>query len=134
MNRDDLTEILIDFLDAVEAAAVNAKRQISHIPHVTPLEKALGHDAGQTAFISAAKGSPKLPFDATKIHWIDKENEKGKFQLSEDTNNPDHKALLAFLNEHVPSKCVQSEGLFYWIYPNGATIGRKETKYQKKAK
>lgn len=27
--------------------------------------------------------------------------------------------------KHVPSKCVQSEGLFYWIYPNGTTIGRK---------
>lgn len=124
MSKDELAEILTDFLDAVEAAAVNAKKQINHIPHVTPLEKALGHDAGQTAF----KGSPKLPFDATKIQWQDKENEKGKFQSSEDTNNPEHKALLAFLNEHVPSKCVQSEGQFYWVYSNGTTIGRKPRK------
>jgi hypothetical protein len=130
MSKDEtVLEILTDFLDAVEAAAVNAKRQISHIPQVTPLEKALGHDASQTAF----KGSPKLPFDASKIQWLDRENEKGKFQSSEDLNSPDHKALLAFLNEHVPNKCVQSEGRFYWIYPNGSTIGRKETKYQKKA-
>jgi len=130
MSKDEtVLEILTDFLDAVEAAAVNAKRQISHIPQVTPLEKALGHDASQTAF----KGSPKLPFDANKIVWQDKENDKGKFQMSEDINNPEHKALLVFLNEHVPSKCVQSEGRFYWIYQNGSTIGRKETKYQKKA-
>jgi hypothetical protein len=121
MSKDELAEILTDFLDAVEAAAVNAKKQINHIPHVTPLEKALGHDAGQTAF----KGSPKLPFDATKIQWQDRENANGKFQMSEDINNLNHKALLAFLNEHIPSKCVQSEGQFYWVYPNGTTIGRK---------
>lgn len=132
MSKDELAEILTDFFDAVEAAAVNAKRQIAHIPQVTPLDKALGHDAGQTAF-AGVKGSPKLPFDATKIVWQDKENDNGKFQMSEDLNNPEHKALLAFLNEHVPSKCVQSEGRFYWIYPNGSTIGRKETKYQKKS-
>jgi hypothetical protein len=125
MSKDEaVLDILTDFLNAVEAAAVNAKRQISHIPQVTPLEKALGHDASQTAF----KGSPKLPFDANKIVWQDKENQKGKFQMSEDINNPEHKALLAFLNEHVPSKCVQSEGQFYWVYPNGTTIGRKPRK------
>jgi hypothetical protein len=125
MSKDEaILEILTDFLDALEAAVVNAKRQISHIPHITPLDKALGHDAGQTAF----KGSPKLPFDPAKIQWQDKENQNGKFQMSEDINNPEHKALLAFLNEHVPSKCVQSEGQFYWVYPNGTTIGRKVRK------
>lgn len=130
MENEKVLEVLTDFCDAVEAAAVNAKRQIANISCIaraTPLEKALGHDASM-------KGSPKLPFDASKIAWQDRENEKGKFQSSEDTNNPEHKALLAFLNEHVPSKCVQSEGYFMWIYPNGTTIGRKETKYQKKAK
>lgn len=128
MSNDEATlEILTDFLNAVEAAAVNAKREIAHMSRAAPLEKALGHDA-------SVKGSPKLPFDAGKIQWIDRENEKGKFQMSEDFNSPDHKALLAFLNEHVPSKRVQSEGWFYWVYPNGSTIGRKETKYLKKAK
>ena len=128
MSKDEtVLEILTDFLDAVEAAAVNAKRQIAHIAQVAPLEKALSHDA-------SVKGSPKLPFDAGKIQWIDRGNEKGKFQISEDVNSPDHKALLAFLNEHVPSKRITSDGYFYWIYPNGSTIGRKETKYQKKVK
>ena len=125
-KNETVLEILTDFLDAVEAAAVNAKRQITHIAQVAPLEKALGHDA-------SVKGSPKLPFDAGKIQWIDRENEKGKFQMSEDVNSPDHKALLAFLNEHVPSKRITSDGYFYWIYPNGSTIGRKEMKYLKKA-
>jgi hypothetical protein len=69
------------------------------------------------------KGSTKLPFDASKIPWIDRENEKGKFQVSEDYGNPDHKALLKFLNE--AGGCVASEGWFYWIFRNGSTVGRK---------
>lgn len=129
MSKDESTlEILTDFFNAVEAAAVNAKRQISQLVKVTPLEKALGHDASQTAFVPAAKGNPKLPFDAEKIQWKDKENQKGKFQMSEDTNNPEHKALLAFLNEHIPAKCINSGGFFYWTYGNGTTIGRKPRK------
>jgi hypothetical protein len=48
--------------------------------------------------------------------------------MSEDTTNPEHKALLAFLNEHVPAKCVNSGGFFYWVYGNGTTIGRKPRK------
>jgi hypothetical protein len=69
------------------------------------------------------KGSTKLPFAASKIPWIDRENEKGKFQVSEDYSNPEHKALLKFLNE--AGGCVASEGWFYWIYRDGATVGRK---------
>ena len=116
----------------MESATVNAKRQIAGLvkvtPTVTPLDKALGHDASQTAFISTAKGSPKIPFDAEKIQWKDKENENGKFQMTEDYSNPDYKALLAFLNEHIPAKCINSEGFFYWVYGNGTTIGRKPRK------
>ena len=70
------------------------------------------------------KGSTKLPFDASKIQWQDRENEKEKFQVSEDYDNPEHKALLKFLNEHAGG-CVNSEGYFYWVYKNGSTVGRK---------
>ena len=129
MSKDESTlEILTDFLNALEAATVNAKRQIAGLVKVTPLEKALGHDAGQTAFVPAKKGSPKLPFDAEKIQWINRENENGKFQMTEDYSNLDYKALLAFLNEHIPAKCINSEGFFYWVYGNGTTIGRKPRK------
>ncbi|MCJ7560349.1 hypothetical protein MUO79_06985 [Candidatus Bathyarchaeota archaeon] len=100
-------EDFMDLLNAQESSIVKMRMQLEKLLQAAP------------------KGSPRLPFDASKIGWQDRENEKGKFQSSEDTNNPEHKALLAFLNEHVPSKCVQSEGLFYWIYPNGTTIGRK---------
>jgi hypothetical protein len=54
------------------------------------------------------KDPTKLPFDVAKIPWIDRANEKGKFQVSEDYDNPDHKALLKFLNEHAGG-CIQSK-------------------------
>jgi len=113
----------------MEAAAVSAKRQISvALLGPSPLEQALGHDASQIGFVSATKGDPKLPFDAEKIQWIDQENDKGRFQKSEDVDNPDHKALLVFLSEHIPAKCINSGGFFYWVYGNGTTIGRKPRK------
>jgi hypothetical protein len=101
-------EVVADFLNAMEAATVNAKRQIADIMGVT------FHPV-----------STKLPFDATKIKWQDRENQNGEFQMSEDYDSLDHKALLKFLEGHVPSKCITSEGWFYWVYPNGSTIGRK---------
>jgi len=89
------------------------------------LDSWLSGNISAAAEMPKVKGSTKLPFDVSKIAWQNRENEKGKFQVSEDFSSPDHKALLAFLNEHTPSKCVQSEGWFYWIYPAGDRIGRK---------
>jgi hypothetical protein len=100
-----LAEDITDYCNGVEASAVKLRVQI---------EKMLG----------SSKPSTKLPFDARKIQWQDKESGKGKFQLSEDHNSLDHKALLKFLNEHAGG-CVASESYFYWVFQNGATIGRK---------
>ena len=74
-----------------------------------------------------ARGSVKLPFDASKIQWQKRQGEKGPFELSEDFNSPDHKALLKFLNEYAGG-CINSEGFFYWVFPSGSTIGRKQKK------
>jgi len=79
-----------------------------------------------------AKGSTKLSFDASKIQWQDRENEKGKFQVSEDYNNPEHKALLKFLSDHaggcINSKDSEGHTWFYWVYKAGDKIGRKKRK------
>jgi hypothetical protein len=99
-------EDLLVFLECQEAGVVQLRRQIS---------KLLGE----------AKPGVKLPFDASKIKWQDRENAKGKFQFSEDFDSVDHKALLKFLNEHTPGKCVTSEDWFYWVYREGSKIGRK---------
>jgi len=72
-------------------------------------------------------GSTRLPFDASKIHWQDRENAKGPFQVSNDFDSLDHKALLKFLNE-LAGGCVSSEGWFYWVYQAGDRIGRKASK------
>jgi hypothetical protein len=106
---EDLKIFLEDFVDCLnglEASIVKMRMQTAKLVGV------------------GVKGSPKLPFDASKIAWQDRENEKGKFQVSEDYDNPEHKALLKFLNEHAGG-CVNSEGYFYWVYKNGSTVGRK---------
>jgi len=103
-----LGEDLLDFLNGLEASIVKMKMQI---------EKLLGP--------AKAKGSSKLPFDASKIAWQKRIGTKGEFELSEDFNNPEHKALLKFLSEHAGG-CINSEGFFYWVYKNGSTVGRKK--------
>ena len=86
---------LVDFCNSQEASYVKLRMQI---------QKVLGE----------AKSSTKLPFDVSKIKWQDRENEAGKFQMSEDYSHPEHKALLKFLNEHAGGK-MTFEGWFYWI-------------------
>jgi hypothetical protein len=102
-----LAEDLLDFLNGLEASIVKLRMQI---------EKLYGE--------AKVKGSTKLPFDASKIAWQKRTGTKGEFELSEDYDNPEHKALLKFLNEHAGG-CINSEGWFYWVYKNGSTIGRK---------
>lgn len=107
-----LEDILI-FLDCQEAGIVQLRGQI---------KKSLGETR-------EVKDKTTLPFDVSKIQWQDRENEKGKFQVSEDYDNADHKALLKFLSEHAGG-CIQSkddEGRpwFYWVYTSGSKIGRR---------
>jgi hypothetical protein len=101
------------WLNSQEAGIVKLKTQIAKV-------------LGET------KPSPKLPFDVSKIRWQDRENEKGKYQVSEDYNSLNHKALLKFLNEHaggcINSKDSEGNTWFIWLYRNGSTIGRKKRK------
>jgi len=69
----------------------------------------------------------KLPFNASKIRWRQAEGLKGPFELSDDYENPEFKALLKFLVEFAGG-AVSSEGFFYWVFPNGSVIGRKQKK------
>lgn len=105
-------EDFLDWINGQEAGLVKMKMQIS---------KLLGEKSG--------KDLAKLPFDVEKIKWQDRENEKGKFQVSEDYNSLDHKELLKFLSAHaggcITSKDSEGRNWFYWTYTNGSTIGRK---------
>lgn len=98
---------LLDYLNGQEAGLVKLRMQIQKVH-------------------GECKPSAKLPFDVSKIRWQQRQGEKGPFELSEDFNSPDHKALLKFLDE--AGGCVNSEGFFYWVFRNGSTIGRKQKK------
>jgi hypothetical protein len=98
-------EDMLTYLQAQEAGIVQLREQI---------RKVLGE----------TRPSTKLPFDVSRIAWQNRENEKGKFQMSEDYSNPEHRALLKFLIEHAGGRIV-SDGWFLWVYQDGRTIGRK---------
>ena len=102
MSEDNkLSEAVIDFCNAVEAAAVKLK-----------------HDLG------ASPSQVKYAWNPEKIAWTDKTGEKGPFQISEDVNNVDFKAMLQDLAAH--NGKLQRESVFYWIFKNGTTVGRKK--------
>ena len=72
--------------------------------------------------------SVQLPFDVSKIRWRQAQGKKGPLELSDDYENPEHKALLKFLVE-LAGGAVESEGFYYWVFQqDGKTIGRKVSK------
>lgn len=103
----EFLEDMLTYLAAQEAGLVQLRMQINKI-------------LGET------KPSTKLPFDVEKIKWQQRQNQKGPFEISEDYDNPDHKALLKFLTEHA-GNCLVSQGFFYWVFPDLKTVGRKRS-------
>lgn len=100
-------EDMLVYLSAQEAGLVQLRQQINKI-------------------LGDKKPSAELPFKAEAIHWQQRKNQKGPFEISEDYENPDHKALLKFLTEHT-GNCLVSQGFFYWVFPDLKTVGRKRS-------
>ena len=67
-------------------------------------------------------------YDPEKIQWIEAEGQRGKYQRTDDANNPEYKALRKDLSEH--KEFLQYKGFQYWVFQNGVTIGRKPTNRQ----
>jgi hypothetical protein len=86
----------------LEAACVNVRRQIAEL--------------------TGAKGESS--WDPSKIKWEQAEGSSGLYERSEDVNNPDFKAMLKDLRAHKGK--MNHEGLFYWVFENGYTVGRKK--------
>ena len=63
-------------------------------------------------------------WDPSKIAWTKAEGFKGEYERSEDVNSLDFKALLKDLAEHKGT--LTRDGLFYWAFQNGSTVGRKK--------
>jgi hypothetical protein len=104
MSDEDLkilAEDLIDFFNALEASCVKMRMQIAKL-----------------------FGPEKAGWDPAKIKWQPGMGVKGPFEWSDDINNPEFKAMLKDLAAHKDR--MNREGYFYWVYPNGATVGRKK--------
>lgn len=63
-------------------------------------------------------------WDPQKIAWTKAQGTKGEYERSEDVNSPDFRNLLEDLSAHQGT--LQRDSLFYWTFPNGSTIGRKQ--------
>lgn len=61
-----------------------------------------------------------------QIKWTQKTGEKGPFEISDDYNSVDFKAMLKDLAEH--KGALNRDNCFYWIFQNGASVGRKVVK------
>ena len=111
-EEEKIAEVVVDFFNALEAACVNAKRQIGEV------------------YLGKTQETVGLTWDPTKISWTQKEGLKGPFEISEDINNPEFKAMLKDLADH-KGKLSRKDGdrtVFYWVFQNGTTVGRKEVR------
>jgi len=68
-------------------------------------------------------------YDPEKISWDKTQGAKGPFEKTDDVNNAEYKALRKDLAEH--NGKLTHGGLFYWVFENGVTIGRKKAQYDK---
>jgi len=106
-------EDFCDFLDGLEASIVKMKQQIAKLVGVAEPEK------------------PKWNWNPDKIKWEKAEGWKGEFERSEDINNPEFKAMLKDLAQH--NGKLTRDGVFYWVFKNGSTVGRKLRKAKNEA-
>ena len=100
---DKVTEAILDFANALEAACVQLKRYMGEVHGIEPPS-----------------------WDPTKIKWVQAEGTKGPYerypaqgQKAESTE--DYRNLLAAVKQH----SMVRNGYFYWVFTDGATLGRK---------
>jgi len=97
-------EDFLDMLNGIEASITKMKQQILKLVGV--------------------EEKPKFSWNPDKIKWEKTQGSKGEFEKSEDFNNPEFKAMLKDLAQHGGK--LTREGMFYWVYRNGSTVGRKK--------
>lgn len=71
-----------------------------------------------------------LEWNPDKFNWEQAEGKAGPYERSEDINNPDFKNMLQELGR-ADGKLTR-DGLFYWTFTNGTTVGRKKSRYPAK--
>jgi hypothetical protein len=63
-----------------------------------------------------------------QIRWTSEQGFRGPYEKTEDYNSPDYKAMLADLAAHKGK--LTRDGIFYWTFENGATVGRKQVTHK----
>ncbi len=66
-------------------------------------------------------------WDPSKIEWIQQpgtEFNKGPFEKAHFQESTEYKAMLEDLNKHHGK--VNRSGVFYWLFQDGQTVGRKK--------
>jgi hypothetical protein len=107
VNADETAmKALLEYLNACEVGIAAAKRVIIE-------QKAL----------------EEYECDPERIHWTQKEGNKGIYERSEDSSNPDLKILVKDLEQH--KGALSKNGYFYWIFQDGKTVGRKAKNTQR---
>lgn len=100
-SEDLALKALTDFLNAVEAGIESARQRIKEV-----------------------KVEEKPSWNPSEIKWTKAEGAKGEYERSEDTNNLQFKAMLKDLASH--DGRMRYKGYFYWVFQNGAIVGRKK--------
>lgn len=75
------------------------------------------------SFIQAQSKTVLRTYEPDKIKWAEAEGQHGKYQKSDDANNPEWKALRKDLAEH--NGKLFHKGFFYWLFQGSEVIGRK---------
>ena len=109
-ESEKLAEILVDMANALEAMAVNVKRQIAELKGVSE-EKA--HE---------------WTWNPQKIPWVKAEGSRGAYERypAQDKRPEatlDYKNLLQALKEH--KNFLFRDGYNYWLFQDAITVGRK---------
>jgi hypothetical protein len=115
MGEDDFAIFLEDFLDmlnGLEASIVKMKQQIAKL-------------------VGVAEPKKLWLWTPDKIKWEKAQGSKGEFEKSDDVNSLDFKMLLKDLAFHKGK--LTRDGVFYWTFKNGSTVGRKKLKEEAKS-
>ena len=106
LDAENLAEIELDFFNAVEAAAVNARSQIAQLINVQP---------------TSSSASYKLQ----DITWEPTNGPNGPYEKSvgQPRDHPALNALLEDLKQH-GGKIIR-DGFFVWSFQRGDAVGRK---------
>jgi hypothetical protein len=74
--------------------------------------------------LQGEKQAEKPKWNPAKIKWTETQGASGPYQRSEDVNSLDFKEMVKDLAAH--NGRLNRDGCFYWVFKNGATVGRKK--------